>query len=294
MADGFIGVNPDSSGKKLDTEELVRPTDGLLVERERIVLQRPGDASSSLRPEVSNPPLLGAVRLAVAQLGEIRKTLRQRVSDSADVRRFSVKRAGQQLLRMTGLESLAVAPVEMPNQEAARAGQRFAGWAKGVTPGQTTLPAVTVAPTTSLVNTAPPGGPTCFIDSVGMWCDTGTQAAGASLFLCLSDGPVGYSALATNGFNIQSGSTTGSGKTQFLQAPNGSLTKWLGLAWFLVNSNLSPAGANQGAGSLGQPLGGAVAVPPGYGLGLCILSGAGTSPTFGYSIMWSEAFADME
>jgi hypothetical protein len=37
MADGFVGLIPDSSGKKADTAELARP-DNSLVERQRMVI----------------------------------------------------------------------------------------------------------------------------------------------------------------------------------------------------------------------------------------------------------------
>jgi hypothetical protein len=37
MADGVVQLAPDGSGKKVDTSEIARPADSVLVERQRII-----------------------------------------------------------------------------------------------------------------------------------------------------------------------------------------------------------------------------------------------------------------
>lgn len=36
MTDGFVGINPDSTGKKVDTTEVTRQDTAVLVERQRV------------------------------------------------------------------------------------------------------------------------------------------------------------------------------------------------------------------------------------------------------------------
>jgi hypothetical protein len=38
MADGYVGLLPDNTGKKVDTAELTRNTDATVVERQRVVI----------------------------------------------------------------------------------------------------------------------------------------------------------------------------------------------------------------------------------------------------------------
>jgi hypothetical protein len=74
MADGFVRVAPDSTGKKLDTSEVTRADGTTVVERERVVIS---DPSNPLTPDAQ----VGARGLAVqtddvlTQLIKIREIL---------------------------------------------------------------------------------------------------------------------------------------------------------------------------------------------------------------------------
>lgn len=57
MADGYVQVAPDSTGKKIDNSELTR-ADGTVVERQRVVL---GD---DLDPKQQSIVLDGALRIS--------------------------------------------------------------------------------------------------------------------------------------------------------------------------------------------------------------------------------------
>ncbi len=300
MADGVIQVNPDSTGKKLDTEELARAADGVVVERERVVLQRPGDPSSSMRPEFSSPTLLGAVRSAVAQLGEIRKTLRQRGAESADIRRFNPKRAGQSLLRMTGVESLAVAQVEPPYTEATRAGRRFC-WSYPA--GAEAVTARSSFPASScdliLWNSAPPGGPTIFLDLAAVYFNGGSTATAAVLGIVPSPLPIAGSVTLPSNFSTANPmSTSGSSRGavgQILVAtgmtmpsrPDGSKTTFYPIAG---GPHAGAAASPEGFGF--GDVGGRFAAPPGHGL--CFVVQSSSANTYGISLAWVELALDME
>lgn len=51
MSDGFVQVQPDSTGKKVDAGEVTRD-DGMVVERQRVVLGDDTDVSDSGKAEV--------------------------------------------------------------------------------------------------------------------------------------------------------------------------------------------------------------------------------------------------
>jgi hypothetical protein len=60
MADGFVQLNPDSSGKIVDTREVTRTSDGKVVERQGVTLVDPldpaslGAAVNSLAPAIAD------------------------------------------------------------------------------------------------------------------------------------------------------------------------------------------------------------------------------------------------
>jgi hypothetical protein len=83
MADQYVQLNPDSTGKKIDTTELIRPADAAVVERQRTVtadsnffnnLQSvQGDGAALVRqPEVADlmPLILQELRVISQLLNE--------------------------------------------------------------------------------------------------------------------------------------------------------------------------------------------------------------------------------
>ena len=57
---------------------------------------------------------------------------------------------------------------------------------------------------------------------------------------------------------------------------------------------LVPAAANFGQSDQPFEIRGGIAVPPGYAMGLAILSGAGTTPLYGVGGRWGEMESDLE
>jgi len=64
--------------------------------------------------------------------------------------------------------------------------------------------------------------------------------------------------------------------------------------WDLVGASFQLAAANVGQGDQPFEIRGGIAVPPGYALGLSIISGAGTTPKYGVSARWAELEVDLE
>lgn len=303
MADSFIQVNPDSTGKLLDTDQQVIPATGNTVQRERVVSVRGDDASATLRPQVENPPLLGAVRLAVAQLGEIRKTLRQRSADAGDVRRFSAKRYGSQLLRMTGIESLAVAQTELEHAELTRAGRRYLYGPSGTSDSLATRQSILASSCDLLLwNSAPRGGPTLFLDLVNFMLLSGTPGVAASLLGTVTANPVATAVTSTNRSTVTVLNTSGSNQSNY-----GTIIVSAGMAlplsaaapsysWFPLAQidNLSQTASIAQGPSQWAEVKGRLAAPPGHGIAFHIYGAAGTSPLFAVSFIWVELQLDME
>jgi hypothetical protein len=65
-------------------------------------------------------------------------------------------------------------------------------------------------------------------------------------------------------------------------------------AWFAVGSSFQAAAANVGQGDGYADIEGGILVPPRHALGLGILSGTGTSPLYGISVIWTELAAELE
>lgn len=195
--------------------------------------------------------------------------------------------------RQTVIRSQAVAQVEDPRAELARAGRRFGGGnqviANGIAPVQA-IPTTTA--TVALVNMEDPGGSAICIDRVSYWLGSGTPAAGAALFATISRGKVASppTGMATGwGWASLSGSTRAS---KALWATGVTLAA--GSAWVALLSTSQLAAANVGQGDNAIDLEGQLLIPPGYACGFAILSGAGTTPLYGLSVTASETETDLE
>lgn len=213
------------------------------------------------------------------------------------ISRFVERLTGQKQLRMTGLQSLAVAGVENPRVEMSRAGRRFYGGnqiiANGIAP-VTAIPTTTA--TLALFNGEDAGGKSYCIERVNFWVGSGTPTAGATLMATVSPFKLAAAptAMATGyGVSSASGSTTSSKAIFTTGATVPSITGHTP-AWHALHSNFQLAAANVGQGDGVSDLDGALIVPPQYILGLAILSGTGTTPLYGVSVTWTEAVLDLE
>lgn len=296
MADGYIQVQPDSTGKKLDTDEQVRPSDGATVERERIVLARPSDASASMRAEVHSPSSVGVLKTIAGSLTSIGRTLRE-TTLRPSVRRFTDGvRGGFSSLRMTGLESLATAQAELPFAEIARSGRAFLLSNQiGSNTNSSTTALSTTTPGLQIVNFAPPGGPTAFIKTAIMTCSV--SVSGLQLMGTLSSQPFPPGTFTignyANGYNSWS-NLSGSGRAPFCRINTQSVAfpfppgTTNGLFWFALTPQ-----ATATASSTVQHWDGFIAIPPRHALGLAMWSSTSQSGA-NFSILLAEHQADME
>jgi len=200
--------------------------------------------------------------------------------------------AATRALRMTGIESLAIASVEDERTELARAGRRFWGGnqiiANGIAPVQA-IPTTTA--TLALVNKEKPGGASMLVDRANFWLGSGTAAAGATLLAAVCEvAEANVPTTQETGYEVGSSSAgKPASKALFKAALTVVDPVWVGLF-----SNFQLAAANVGQGDGWIESKGGILVPPRYALGLAVLSGAGTTPLYGISLGWSELVLDLE
>ena len=212
----------------------------------------------------------------------------------AELRRFAKNALGgyQRTLRMTGIESLAMALVEPPGFELSRVGRRFFGGTQIIANGIAPVAAIpTTTATLALFNGEEVGGKALAIEQLGFFLGSGTPAAGATLLACVSPRKIVTAPTAmTTGYGVQSASGQGSSKALWTTALAIPTTA----AWFQVASTQQLAAVNVGQGDNVVTLDGKLVVPPGFALGLAILSGAGTTPLYGISCVHSEIECELE
>lgn len=198
-----------------------------------------------------------------------------------------------QQARATTLQSLAVAQMEPDFCELARSGSRFAGGNGVIAQGIAPVSAIpTTTATLALYNSADPGGKSLVVDRLTFWLGSGTAAAGATLLASVSNGQVA-TAVTAHSSNYFAGPLTLKNGGSSVAFWGTAVTVPAGTVWWGVQSTFQLAAANVGQGDSGTDLRGVV-IPPKYALGIAILSGAGTSPLYGVSAMWSELELDLE
>ena len=217
------------------------------------------------------------VSLSYQVLGEIREFV------------YTSLGGGEKVVRLTGLESQAVAQVELPLWEASRSGRMFGGGCQIIANGIAPVSAIpTTTATLALFNAEPAGGRSLVINRLGFALGSGTAAAGATLFVSVSPGPLataptamatGYAVQSLNGSSRASRALWATAQT-FPSSPSNG---WMG-----VISTFQLAAANVGQGDGFADLDGLIVVPPRYAMGIAILSGAGTSPLYAVSASWAE------
>lgn len=199
----------------------------------------------------------------------------------------------QQQIRLTGMGSLAVTQVEGPRTERLRAARRFGGGTQIIANGIAPVAAIpTVTATLALYNAEADGGKSYLIDHLHVWLGSGTPAAGLTVLATVSPGKIA---------SPPAGMATGFGAASLSGSGVGTKARWATAvtlpgtpAWVALMSSLQLAAANAGEGDQPYQADGGLLVPPGYALGLAILSGAGTTPLYGVSCIWDEMELDLE
>lgn len=193
--------------------------------------------------------------------------------------------------RATPLSSIAVAQTEPPYFELTRSGRRFHGGVQVIAAGIAPVQAIpTTTATLGLFNNdTNNNGMALVVDWLNVFLGSGTAAIGATVMITVAkptNAPTAHAA------NYAAGPLSGSS--------NGSKALWgtaltlpAGAVWTAVASTQQAAGANVGQGDNFIDFGGRVVVPPGFALGIAILSGAGTTPLYGVSSQWSEVETDL-
>jgi hypothetical protein len=154
------------------------------------------------------------------------------------------------------------------------------------------LAPVTAIPTTTatiaLVNTNGDGGESLIIKSVSSYLVSGTPTASGSILCGVSVGKIA-SLPTAHMTNTYSAPTRGkvAPSNAFFQASTLPATA----VWMQLQNATMLAAATVGQGPYGAPadVNGAFIVPPGYAFHLAMFSGTGTTPLFGWSLVWGEA-----
>lgn len=194
---------------------------------------------------------------------------------------------GASTIRATNMESVAVAQYEPFNADAARAGLRFVGGNSIIANGIAPVSAIpTTTATLALYNPDP--NVTLYVDSVSFWLGSGTAAAGATLFGCVSSAPIATPPTMATGYAVSSASGSSKRSSAVLGTAVTIPTSPYAPAWFAMGSSFQLAAANVGQGDGYREFNGGIAVPPLRALGMGILSGTGTSPLYGISLSWVE------
>lgn len=203
----------------------------------------------------------------------------------------------ERTLRQTVVESLAVANVEHEFGELARSGSLYHGGTQVIANGIAPVQAIpTTTATLALYNAEESGGFALSIDRLQFLLGSGTPAAGATLFATVSRTRIASAPTAmANGYGVASSSGSSRGSkalwaTAMTMPSAGGLTP----AWAPVVSTLQLAAANVGQGDGVFEARGRFLVPPGFALGLAIVSGAGTTPLFSVGATWAEVDSDLE
>ena len=196
-------------------------------------------------------------------------------------------------IRLTHQESLAVAQVEPPGFEMARAGRRFI---LGNDAAITGIAPVQAHPTTAaqwaIWNAD--ATKTMFFEELGVYLESGTPGVGGALLACLFRTPAQVGALVAG--TAISRASKGSAASKAITKTSVTITDPAAPNWYTVAQY---GGANVTAFASATVfehrfLEGRIAVPPNYGLGLAVLAPAGTTPLFAPFAMWVEQETDME
>ncbi len=212
------------------------------------------------------------------------------------IRRFVENFAGtsDKILRLTGLESLAVAQVEPACMEATRAGRRFT---LGNTAAITGIANVTALPTTAaqfvLWNLSTTKS--LIIEEMGVYLTSGTPGVGGVLLAAVVPRPATAIAIGTYaGTKISNCNPASPLASVAVCKESESLDA--SPCWYpIADNDDSNVGAFPGSGTLvNRDINGRFVVPPGCGLAFAVLGLAGSTPLFAPFAQWVEAQLDNE
>ncbi len=203
-------------------------------------------------------------------------------------------------VRQTDAGSLAIALMEPPYKEVARAGRKFICFPSSVTT-LTGMGPVAAVPSTTCQFFLFNGDTTLsyVIDYLDVVVMAGTSAQGASLIGIMSK-PTATAPTAGAYHSIvpaNPGSARGSRSiiAEAYVIPTVDTTgknSWP--AWTFLMSGQLLAATVGGADASDSYKDGRLIIPPGWGLGLSTFSGAGTTPKFGLHAEWTELQLDLE
>ncbi len=197
----------------------------------------------------------------------------------------------QQSLLLSILGSLKTAQYEPPRALLSAAGRRYYGGCQVIASGIAPVTAIpTTAATLALFNGEADGGASYVVERVGFWLGSGTPTAGATLLLCVTSAKVATVPTMASNYALQSMSD-GSRASRAVLAT--AVTVATG-GWFAAVSNQQLAAATPGQGGdyyIGE---GEIVIPPGYAMGIAIMSGTGTTPLYAVSTVHSEINLDLE
>ena len=210
--------------------------------------------------------------------------------------RFVQKLQGLVTLTATTLGSLRVAQTEGPGDEATRAGLRqymSAGGATGIAPVQ----AIPSTAAQWLIYNPLSNPVTAFLDSVGMQLTSGTAGAGATLLACIvppSFAPATIPTVSAANVKIQNANAVSTKASSLVVAASQTLQNAAAGNWFPIGQMRTTGTLLGQTQIVGDPFDGKLAIAPGCGLALCVISPTGTTPLFTPYANWREYASDLE
>lgn len=206
-------------------------------------------------------------------------------------RSAKVSNGVEQALLGSILGSAKMAQVEPPRTLTSAMGRRYAGGCQVIASGIAPVAAIpTTTATLALYNGESDGGASLVIERIGYGLGSGTAAAGATLFLCVTKIPLATVPTMESNYALQSLSN-GNRRSKAIWKAGATVSTD---AWFAAMSSFQLAAANVGQGGdyyIGE---GEIIIPPRHALGIAILSGSGTSPLYSVGAVWSELDLDLE
>lgn len=201
--------------------------------------------------------------------------------------------AGAKDLRITHLESLAVAQTEPEGFEFTRAGRRFRTAFNGSAP--TGIAPVQAMPTTAAQWVIWNGDPVLsyVVTSAAAILFSGTQGVGGTLLGTLFTAPDQTGLAQATGLAVANMSKSSRGSNAIIKSAI-TLTVPATPLWFPLSSLNSAAETAGGQGGPQADIKGRLIIPPKTGLGLVVLSAAGTTPLFLPYLDWLEVETDLE
>jgi hypothetical protein len=207
-------------------------------------------------------------------------------------RRFFPMKNGraQDDLRLTHLESLAVAQVESEALEMTRSGRRFTGVfsTTGIAPVQ-------AVPTTAAAWALYNGDPakSYVIDNINGALLSGTAGVGGAFLCIVAPLNAAVAAAAGSAVGSRSGSNMSSKAVLGINYTLSALST--NVQWGFVEAVVSPSAAlGAGSGGITADVHGRIIVPPGKVLGISLVAPAGTTPLYLAGVTWHEVELDLE